>query len=631
MKIGKYLNTFIFSIFILQIIMVSAADAANKIMPLGDSITLGASSGVANEDLYVSYRKELWDQLKAAGYVVDDELFVGTVTTSGTSVPDFDSDNEGHDGWRTDQIVNGNLGDLSAGKLSDWLIAENPNIVLLHIGTNDISGDNEDWNEVEALLTVIDNYELISGNAVWVILSRIIIRGCDPYLPLCPKSQQTIDFNDDVSDFVFLPRQTGNDKIVLVDMENGAGINYDRWDMGGDMFNDLHPYEFGYEKMADLWFTGLMDILPQAYAGPDQSVIEFDPVALDGSGSSDPKNGALTYQWVQTAGTPLVDLSPNAQAEQPTFNAPGVSSGSETLLTFTLTVTDADGLVSTDTVDIVVQAIQPQANAGVDQDVTEGATVTLDGTGSTGRNITFAWTPSSGTGWALSDATAESPTFTAPDVATAGGTLPLTFQLTVTDDHDPAVTSSDTVVVTVADLQAVAGDDQNVAVGAIVALNGTGSTGPIASYAWTQTSGTKVQLSGADTATATFTASNGSAPVAAVVETLTFQLTVTDNTGLIESSDTVNVNVDDGTTPNTGGSGGGGGGGCFITTAAYGSSMTPGGNTSLVAPPGIPVATLEFVVIMIVFISICAAIFLQRRQKRWIKPYYHRCLNSAHK
>ena len=123
MKIRTYLFSFIFSIFFLHAIFVSAAGAVNKIMPLGDSITLGAASGVPDERFYVSYRKELWDQLKAAGYVVDDELFVGTVTTSGTLVPDFDSDNEGHDGWRTDQIVNGNLGDVPAGKLSDWLIA----------------------------------------------------------------------------------------------------------------------------------------------------------------------------------------------------------------------------------------------------------------------------------------------------------------------------------------------------------------------------------------------------------------------------------------------------------------------------------------------------------------------------
>jgi hypothetical protein len=33
--------------------------------------------------------------------------------------------------------------------------------------------------------------------------------------------------------------------------------------MGGDMWDDLHPFETGYTKMADLWFTALMDILPQ--------------------------------------------------------------------------------------------------------------------------------------------------------------------------------------------------------------------------------------------------------------------------------------------------------------------------------------------------------------------------------
>ncbi len=142
---------------------------------------------------------------------------------------------------------------------------------------------------------MIDDYEFTSGKAVWVILSRIIERGCDPYLPPCPKSPQTNNFNNDVEDFVFFPRQAGGDKIVLVDMQNGAGLNYNRWDMGGDMWDDLHPFEFGYEKMADLWFTALMEILPQADAGPDQIV--FDEITLDGSLSIHPDGVITSYQW----------------------------------------------------------------------------------------------------------------------------------------------------------------------------------------------------------------------------------------------------------------------------------------------------------------------------------------------
>ena len=432
-------------------------------------------------------------------------------------------------------------------------------------------------------------------------------------------SAQTTAFNIAVRENVFDRRVDDGDKIVLVDMQNDAGINYDRQSAGGDMWDDVHPFKTGYEKMANLWYTGLEDILPQAYAGPDQSLNEFELVTLDASGSSDPKNGnlndTLTYQWVQTAGTPTVVLSPDAQAEKPTFRAPGVSSSSETL-TFTLTVTDDDELVSTDTVDIDVQAILPQANAGGDQDVAEGATVTLDGTGSTGRNITYAWTPESGTGWTLSDPTAPAPTFTAPSITTAGGTLPLTFQLTVTDDL--TATSSDTVVVNVADLQAVAGEDQTAAPGATVTLDGSASTPTTGlTYAWTQTGGTTVQLADIDTATPTFTAPRAADISAAVLDTLTFQLTVTDSSGLITSSDTTRVTIDDGTVPSTGDGGGGGGGGCFISTVANGSQMA--GNISLAAPRAEHAATLAIVITMVAFIISCVAITLRKPRKRWQK------------
>jgi hypothetical protein len=336
---------------LLQIILASVAGAANNIMPLGDSITQGITSGVPDEAFQVSYRKALYDKLEAAGYVVNDEIFVGTLF-SGESVPNFDPDHDGHSGWQADEIVNGRSGFPPNEKLDQWLDAAKPNIVLLHIGTNDISNNNEDWTEVDDILDVIDNYENTpSGNAVWVILSLIIERGCDPYTPPCPNSDETTTFNDNVRNEVFIPRQASGDKIVLVDMQNGAGIDYRRSTIGGDMWDDIHPFaDFGFAKMANAWFASLQQILPLADAGPDQSVDEFETVTLDGSGSTDPKIGNgdnLSYKWVQTAGTPV--LLSDDTAVQPTFDAPGAGA-----LTFMLTVTDEDELVSTDTVKINV-------------------------------------------------------------------------------------------------------------------------------------------------------------------------------------------------------------------------------------------------------------------------------------
>ena len=107
---------------------------------------------------------------------------------------------------------------------------------------------------------------------------------------------------------------------------------------------------------------------------------------------------------------------------------------------------------------------------------------------------------------------------------------------------------------------AKAGPDQQVNTGTLVQLDGGSSTSPVglASYAWTQTGGTSVTLSGALTATPSFTAAGS-------VATLTFQLTVTDNSAAAHS-DTVVVTV----TPSNGDSGQGDGGGGGCTLASHG-------------------------------------------------------------
>ncbi|HEY7658326.1 MAG TPA: hypothetical protein VH881_15795 [Burkholderiales bacterium] len=68
-----------------------------------------------------------------------------------------------------------------------------------------------------------------------------------------------------------------------------------------------------------------------------------------------------------------------------------------------------------------------------------------------------------------------------------------------------------------------AGPDKTVTSGSLVTLDGSGSAGSISSYAWTQTGGPAVALVNANTAVATF-----NAPFVASAVTLTFQLTVVD-------------------------------------------------------------------------------------------------------
>jgi hypothetical protein len=192
---------------------------------------------------------------------------------------------------------------------------------------------------------------------------------------------------------------------------------------------------------------------PTADAGPDQSVHHLQPqVTLDGSSSTDPDegDGIATYLWTQIGGSP-VDLSDPGVAE-PTFAPPDVGPQGEALV-FQLTVSDNSGLQDTDTciVNVTSENLPPTADAGPDEPVDEGLTVTLDGSNSTDPDNgigSHLWTQTEGPSVILSDVTAIEPTFVTPPVP-LGDTLALTFQLTVTDNG--GLQATDTVTVTIND------------------------------------------------------------------------------------------------------------------------------------------------------------------------------------
>ena len=248
--------------------------------------------------------------------------------------------------------------------------------------------------------------------------------------------------------------------------------------------------------------------VPTADAGPDQTVHVGTQVVLDGSGSTDPDGDAITYAW-QLTGLPEGSQAvlDDAAAAQPSFTAdvPGV-------YTAQLTVSDAWDSSAPDTVVITAANQAPASNAGPDQTVHAGTQVALDGSGSAdpdGDTITYAWqlmVLPQGSQAVLDDAAAAQPSFTAdvPGVYTA--------QLVVSDAWDDGV--PDTVVITATNQTPMpdAGPDQDVALGALVTLDGSGSTDgdddPL-TYAWQLVdvpAGSAAVLSDAGASSPTFTA-----------------------------------------------------------------------------------------------------------------------------
>ena len=202
----------------------------------------------------------------------------------------------------------------------------------------------------------------------------------------------------------------------------------------------------GDSDTADVTVTLLdtLSNLPVSVPGQDQTVGEGAPVTLDGSGSSDPNDDALSYEWAQVAGPDVVLSAPNFNVT--TFQAPTVSS--DVMLEFSLTVTDVDGS-HVETVLVRVQNSQtntPIARPQVSGAVHEGETVTLDGSDSYDPNndvITHLWRQISGLPVTLSGETTDMATFTAPRIPDP---VTLVFELAVTDDITTGTTRLSVVI-----------------------------------------------------------------------------------------------------------------------------------------------------------------------------------------
>jgi lysophospholipase L1-like esterase len=212
-----------------------------RVMPLGDSITQGVtSSGQPAENNRVGYRKPLKDALTAANYQTD---FVGTLI-NGVGAGLTDPEHDGHGACTADELAAGTGPCAGTGGVASWLNTAKPDVVLLHIGTNDISNfggfNAADVDDVESILNLIDNWEAANW-PVTVVISRIITNR--QFL-----TNVTTSFNDAV---ITMVEARNFDLLEWVDHQSNlivSSVDY------GDL---LHPNTSGYQKMSDVWLFPL--------------------------------------------------------------------------------------------------------------------------------------------------------------------------------------------------------------------------------------------------------------------------------------------------------------------------------------------------------------------------------------
>jgi alpha-tubulin suppressor-like RCC1 family protein len=278
---------------------------------------------------------------------------------------------------------------------------------------------------------------------------------------------------------------------------------------------------------------------PVVSAGSNQTITLPTNSATLTATASESGGTIVSYKWVQLSGPSVSTIASSGSAT--TVVSPLVQG----VYVYQITVTDNSGVTATDVVVVTVNAAVvpglPVVNAGNDQTITlpsNSTTLSATAAETNGTIVSYKWVQLSGP--SISTIASSGSATTAVNGLLQGV---YSFQMTVTDNS--GVTASDVVIVTVnaaalppGTPSANAGSDQSITLpidSTLLQGSGTEANGTIVSYKW-------VQLSGPSVSTI---ASSGSATteVTTLVQgEYTFQLTVTDNSG-VTATDQVKVTV----------------------------------------------------------------------------------------
>ncbi|KAK5731516.1 hypothetical protein LTR17_011314 [Elasticomyces elasticus] len=227
-----------------------------RILPLGASIVYGLKSSTGD-----GFRYGLRNQLLYNGNPVN---MVGSVH-AGTMA---DNDVEGWPGYVITQVA----------QKAELSIPSQPNLVLLHVGTNDCVQSIDIQNAGSRLGTLIDHlFSAIPG--VTIVASTLLPNGNSA------TQSNIITYNSQIPG-VIRDRQAAGRQITYVDFSSSY---FSLSDIGPD---GTHPTDAGYLKMAEVWYQGIQVAANQGWLNPPTAVTGLSDTVTGGDTECDKIPGA---------------------------------------------------------------------------------------------------------------------------------------------------------------------------------------------------------------------------------------------------------------------------------------------------------------------------------------------------
>lgn len=233
---------------LLQAAAPAPAQTVYRILPLGDSITQGVYPAQ-------SYRYRLWVKLINDGIAFDyigsriDNYHLQYSAYPTYAGREFDRQHEGHGGWRAQDLVTGCTAadpcrTKSQGSLGSWLTGYTPDIVLLHIGTNDILQGAPWYTTAFSVWYTIQFLRVDNPNVV-ILLGQI------PPMNGRVQSSQLLNYI-----YAILAQSTTQPSSPVLLVDHFTGFNPLTLTTDG-----IHPNAAGEEWMATRWHAAIRQVI----------------------------------------------------------------------------------------------------------------------------------------------------------------------------------------------------------------------------------------------------------------------------------------------------------------------------------------------------------------------------------